>query len=185
MREDLENVAYIAMMGEIDVRAVESLIKTVSDVPKETDVIYLMLSTIGGSVSHGFAIYNFLRALRYKVVIHNIGNVDSIGNIIFLAGEDRYATENALFLYHKVKIGVKPKFVDMSLAQEKLDGIRKDEYRINEIYKARTRMTNEELINAFEIGEFKTAQIALENGIIHDIRNLPEITRVAVVDICQ
>ena len=40
----------------------------------------------------GVAIYTTLRALPLDLTTHNIGNVDSIGNIIFLAGARRYAS---------------------------------------------------------------------------------------------
>src|SRR3546814_4408950 len=51
--------------------------------------LYFLFSTPGGSVMHGMNIYNVLRALPARLVFHNVGNVDSIGNAIFLAGDIR------------------------------------------------------------------------------------------------
>lgn len=181
--KEQEKVSYIALMGEINANSAEKLMKVVSGLSEQTKTIYLLFATSGGSVPHGFAIYNFLRALPYKIIIHNIGNVDSIGNVIFLAGDERYATEYALFLYHRVKVDPKLKLIDLSFTQEKLDGIKKDEYRIGEIYKERTHLSEDEVKSFFNIGEFKNARTALDQGIIHDIRDLPKIKKVVVVEV--
>ena len=37
------------------------------------------------------AVYNAMIAMPYPIITHNIGNVDSIANVIFLAGGTRYA----------------------------------------------------------------------------------------------
>lgn len=42
-----------------------------------------MLSTPGGSVMNGLNLYNVLRALPFKIITHNVGNVDSIGMQLF------------------------------------------------------------------------------------------------------
>lgn len=44
--------------------------------------------------------YNFLLALPIPVHTHNLGTVESMGNIIFLAGERRTACEHSKFLFH-------------------------------------------------------------------------------------
>lgn len=36
---------------------------------------------------NGMNLYNVLRPIPFLLVTHNVGNVDSIGNAIFLAGE--------------------------------------------------------------------------------------------------
>jgi ATP-dependent protease ClpP protease subunit len=48
-----------------------------------------MLSSPGGHVMLGMNLYNVLRALPIKLTTHNVGNVDSIGNAVFLAGNPR------------------------------------------------------------------------------------------------
>jgi len=185
MKKNCNGVAYVAMMGEIDVKAAESLIQTISALPEHTHTVYLLFSTIGGSVCHGFAIYYFLRALPYKIITHNIGNVDSIGNIIFLAGEERYSTKHSLFLCHRVKVEHRMRMLDLSIAQERLNGIEKDEERIREIFRTHTRISDEDLNSFFDIGEYKTAEMALQSGMIHDIRNLPCLKKVSVIEICK
>ncbi len=52
--------------------------------------IHLLLSTPGGSVAHGIAIYNFLRGIPVEILTHNFGTVDSIGIIVFGSISESY-----------------------------------------------------------------------------------------------
>lgn len=79
---------YVAFSAEINPTTTESLIATAANcVNQGFQRFYLLLSTPGGSVMHGINLYNVLRSLPFELVIHNVGNVDSIGNAIFLRRE--------------------------------------------------------------------------------------------------
>jgi len=65
-----------------------------------TKEIYLHFASFGGNTAAGIAAYNVLRALPVKLITHNIGNIDSVANIIFLAGEERFAVPHATFMFH-------------------------------------------------------------------------------------
>ena len=71
-----------------------------------TDHFYVLLSTPGGQVTSGLTVYNFLRSIPAKVTMHNIGNVDSIGNAIFLAADERFACAHSTFMFHGVGFDV-------------------------------------------------------------------------------
>src|SRR5437773_7862504 len=71
-----------------------------------TKEIYLLLAPLGGNVPAGIAAYNALRALPVKLITHNIGNVDSIANILFLAGQERLAVPHSTFMFHGVRFDV-------------------------------------------------------------------------------
>ena len=53
-------------------------------------------------------LYNYLQALQggLKVTMHNIGNIDSIANVIFLSGGQRFASPNASFHFHGVSMNI-------------------------------------------------------------------------------
>lgn len=87
--------AYVSFSGEINVGTTELLLATMANVANQgIPEVHLLISTPGGSVMNGINIYNVLRGLPLKLVTHNVANVDSIGNAIFLAGEERYACAN-------------------------------------------------------------------------------------------
>lgn len=83
---------YVSFSAEINVGTTEALIAALAQLASQgVPNVYLMLSTPGGSVMHGITLYNTLRAFPFALTTHNMGNVDSIGNAVFLAGETRYA----------------------------------------------------------------------------------------------
>jgi hypothetical protein len=78
---------YINFSAEIVPSTTETLIATVGNAANQgVKTVYLMLSTPGGQVMNGLNLYNVLRGLPVELITHNVGNVDSIGNTIFMAG---------------------------------------------------------------------------------------------------
>jgi ATP-dependent protease ClpP protease subunit len=69
-------------------------------IQKGASEIVIKIATMGGECSYGFSLYNFLITLPVPVHTHNLGTVESMGNIIFLAGERRTACKHSKFLFH-------------------------------------------------------------------------------------
>jgi len=67
--------------------------------------IELHMSTEGGNMTAGFALYFFLKSLPLPLTTHNIGSVESVGVVIFLAGGRRYACPGTRFLVHPLHWG--------------------------------------------------------------------------------
>src|ERR1700693_1950735 len=94
---------YGVFQSIIDVKTSQQLISTVSQLINQgATSIELLLSTPGGEVSSGLTIYNFLNSIPIPINTHNIGNVDSIGNAMFLAGATRKACKHSTFMFHGV-----------------------------------------------------------------------------------
>lgn len=62
--------------------------------------LQLNIATMGGDCAYGFSLYNYLLALPIPVDTHNLGTVESMGNILYLAGERRTACPLSKFLFH-------------------------------------------------------------------------------------
>ena len=69
-------------------------------VEADASKLIVTIATMGGECSYGFSIYNFLTALPVPVHTHNLGTVESMGNIIYLAGARRTACRCSKFLFH-------------------------------------------------------------------------------------
>ena len=65
-----------------------------------TPELHLFLSSTGGSLAEGFALYNFLRSLPLELTTHNIGSIESVANVVFLAADQRCAAPDTHFLLH-------------------------------------------------------------------------------------
>jgi ATP-dependent protease ClpP protease subunit len=134
-------VVYISFSAEINAHTTESLLAVAARcVEQKVGEVCLMISTPGGNVMNGMNIYNVLRAMPFKLITHNVGNVDSIGNVIFLAGETRYASPHSTFMFHGVAFdsvaGVK---LDERLLKERLNGVLTEQGRIASIIAERTK----------------------------------------------
>lgn len=67
--------------------------------------INLHISSQGGETGAGFTAYNFLKSLPVMLRTHNISNIESIANIVFLAGKERFANPISRFLLHPLLWG--------------------------------------------------------------------------------
>jgi Protease subunit of ATP-dependent Clp proteases len=67
--------------------------------------IELHMSTEGGNMTAGFALYFFLKSLPLPLTTWNVGSVESVGVAIFLAGQKRYACPGTRFLIHPLHWG--------------------------------------------------------------------------------
>lgn len=179
-----DGVAYIFFCGGIDENSVHEMVETITaKIPHDVRTLYILMSTNGGSVGLGFVLYNFLRALPYKIVMHNIGSIESIGVVIFLAGEERYTNANGTFLIHRVSGMLSTEIVGHISLREKLGGIDLEENRIKTVLLENSTMPPEEIGALFIEGQLKDANYAWEKGIIHEIRDiiLPSAAKIWVI----
>jgi ATP-dependent protease ClpP protease subunit len=164
--------AFISFSAEIVPQTTEALILALTNfVNQGFQEINLLLSTPGGSVMHGITIYNVLRGLPIKLTTHNIGNVDSIGTVVYLAGDQRYACPQSTFMLHGVALGVTTpmQFFERNL-RERLASVQADQERIKAIYRDRAGI-NPEVAEQFFLGESTiSANDAIGNGLAHEVR---------------
>jgi ATP-dependent Clp protease protease subunit len=119
---DIENRSlYICDVEDFGVddkvRAI-SLMEKISNKP-----IHVYISSYGGSVYDGFALYDALKESGCKVHTYACGKAMSMGLIIFLAGDKRSAGENATFMAHQVSSVTYGKLSDLKADVEETDRI--------------------------------------------------------------
>lgn len=166
--------AYVNFAAEIIPHTAESLMAAMSNlVNAGVSSIYLMLSTPGGSVPHGITLYNFLRSLPCPLVIHNIGNVDSIGNAVFLAADVRYASPHSTFMFHGVGWDMQQGTrLEEKQVKEILDGILSSQKRIGDIVQERSSIKAEDIGSLFLEAKTLDAATATSLGIVHELRDV-------------
>ena len=131
-----KKVAYVSFSAEIVPKTTEALLGMCADLSNKgvEEQFILLLSTPGGSVMHGLTIYNTLKALPFKLITHNVGSVNSIGNVIFLAGDERYCCPTATFMFHGVGFDVNGHMrLEEKNLKERLDSIRADQKKISQV----------------------------------------------------
>jgi ATP-dependent protease ClpP protease subunit len=173
---------YINFSAEIIPSTTETLIATIGNaVNQGVKTVYLMLSTPGGQVMNGLTIYNVLRGLPITLVTHNVGNVDSIGNTIFMAGTKRYACPHSTFMFHGVSTQLQATvssptgplaILGEKELRERLGAIQADQKRIGSVIKDSTRLDESAIDTLFLEAQTKDANWALACGIIDEIRDV-------------
>ena len=169
-------IVYVSFSAEINPNTTESLIALMTTcATMEVSKVYLLLSTPGGSVMNGLNTYNILLGMPFELITHNIGNVDSIGNAIFLSGSKRYATSTATFMFHGVGIdydkNVKFRLEEKNL-KEHLNNILSDQKRIGDIICGRTNISIRESNRLFRNAQTKDVRYAIDKGIIDEVRDV-------------
>lgn len=176
---------FVTFSAEVNPNTTESLIACLSNmanngVPKVT----LLLSTPGGSVMNGINLYNVLRAMPFELITHNVGNVDSIGNAIFLAGSQRLACAHSTFMFHGVGFdfpqGIR---LEQAFLEERLENILADQKRIGGIIQERTTLTEEQIADLFRGQRTKDAAYAVGCGIVHEIKEVNVPTGIPVISL--
>lgn len=97
---DLDN--RVIELGDIDELS-NDIIRAFKLMEKESSKpITIVVSSFGGCVYTGLRFYDLLNNSKCKIITRAEGYVMSMGTIIYLAGDERYALPNTTFMFHEV-----------------------------------------------------------------------------------
>jgi ATP-dependent Clp protease, protease subunit len=165
--------AYISFSANILPNTTDALIAAVANlINRGVRRVHLLLSTPGGSVMHGITLHNVLRGFPIELTTHNVGNVDSIGSVVFLAGTRRYACPHSTFMFHGVSANLQAAPAPERFLIERLESVQADQRRIAAIVTANTRMDEATVESFFLQAATRTAEQAVQDGLIHEIRDV-------------
>jgi len=164
---------YMNYYEQIDQGRVKVLMSFLTNLVAKNDpgTLYFLYSSTGGDVNAGIVLYNFLRALPVKVVMHNTGAIDSIATVVFLAGEERYAAKHSSFLLHGVTSTFPEKHtLGLTQAREIVSRMEQDQKKIAGIIGEHTKLSLDAIEKLLIQGEAKGSQFAKNEGFIDSIR---------------
>lgn len=136
------------------------------------DEVHLLLNTPGGTVADGIGIYNLLRAVPASIVTYNMGSVNSIGNVIYQAGNRRICAQTSSFMFHGVGFDIANARMELKQLKEKVDGIHNDQAMISDIMVRHTGLGSDDVDQLFLDMAFLSAQEALKRGITDEVRDI-------------
>lgn len=138
--------------------------------------IYFQFSSGGGHVDSAITLYNFLKSLPCEIVMHNTGSIDSAANVVFMAGDRRYAVAHTSFLFHGVGYTFGQPGLTRAQINEGLSVVDIAEEKIAGILAAHTQLTASEIKKLFVEGKSQSATFAKQKGVISELREviLPE-----------
>ena len=165
---------YLSFTAKVNDQTTTALMNTLAAALQQgMKELTLMLSTPGGSVMHGMTLYNYLTALPIDLSTYNIGNVDSIGAIVFLAGKKRYACPHSTFMLHPVAFGFQGsqnyEQPDLTAIVQSLEA---DQARIASIYAERSGLQKANALGLFNQQKTYSASEAQSFGFVQEVKPL-------------
>jgi ATP-dependent protease ClpP protease subunit len=139
--------------------------------------MYLLLSSEGGSVEEAFSLYNLIRALPVKTTTVNMGQIASAGNILFLAGDDRWSCDHSYFHFHNLGFFYdKPQSLHRIQMLDHAQILDVERQLYKSIFKERTSLSDEDFdtLKFLEDPLIKDVGFAKEKGIIQEI-GMPQL----------
>lgn len=104
-------VLTLNFMGRINSENVKSVQDLIKGQTNPIESLIVNISSDGGEVTYGIALYNYLKSMPFPVYTHNLGDVSSAAVLLYLAGEIRTAAPNSRFMIHPLTIELNGNFV--------------------------------------------------------------------------
>ena len=171
--EPIENTdERIVILNDVEESEISDVIKTLfSLAQKNTNPIFLILNTFGGSVYDMFALYDAIKYVQHfgiEVNTIGLGKIMSAGVILLSSGTKRKIGKNATIMVHQLSddfisgkiFAVNKEFEEMRRLQEKY----------TRILCENTRISKEKFDELIETGGdiYFSSEFAIENGIVDE-----------------
>ncbi len=129
--------------------------------------IHLLIQSSGGVVGDGIAMHNYILRLPVEVVTYNIGGVESVAVLPYLAGKLRRVSKNATFLIHPTTCGMTRATADQLRAKANDSDIY--DANVEEILRAFLKMPESKWAVHATGDLLLSAKDALDFGMAHEI----------------
>jgi ATP-dependent protease ClpP protease subunit len=164
---------YLGFNAAIDRKAAEQLTIMVADAIRNGfQEINICMSSLGGVLDHTYYAFNILESLSIKIVTWNVGNIQSAANILYLCGDERYATPASTFFFHQTAGDFAGGRITEPVLQGKLTSLQHDDTRSAAIIAAKTGKTLQDVRSWQNTELVMDTTAALAHGIIDSVRSL-------------
>ena len=164
--ETKDNEADVTIFGDITSRPwlssdVSAYMLSKQIAGLDVDTINVHLSSYGGEVAEGLAIYNSLKQHKAKIRTYCDGFACSIASVIFMAGEERIMSNASLLMIHNAWSYIQGNAEEMRKTADDLDKI--SQASVN-TYLEHSTLTEEKVKQLMDDESWITPQEALEYG---------------------
>ena len=161
--------AYIRFMAPVLSETTDQLFRIIdAKLREQVERLHLMISSPGGSVFHGLSICNFLKGAPIEVYTYNFASVDSIGVVVFCAGDRRFSVPHARFLIHGVQANFRGnQSLDEKGLEERLKGLQIDYQNIARVIADTTQKSANEVQEDMNARTTLNPEEAKDYGLVH------------------
>ena len=164
---------YLNFNLDVNPLSIQALFKVVQEqLGHGMKKLNLLISSPGGNVDPGIAVYNFLKGLPIEVTTHNYGSCDSIAALIFCTGIRRFTVSNSRFLIHGLSLPINQGqvFSETSLS-ESLNSLKNQRETIAKIIAKECKRKLEDVEKDMLHGIILAPEEAMKYGLVTEIKN--------------
>ena len=136
-------------IGSVSEQSVSDFISTIENIKTPINSITINISSLGGSVTPGITMYNYLKSKQFNIITHNLGEVSSAALLIYLGGKIRTAEDISKFMLHPITICINESSTYYKV-QEILNGVEADIQNYSNIINIETNNLNKKYDNEIE-----------------------------------
>ena len=136
-------------------------------------LIKLRINSAGGQVFDAIAIYNYLISLNAEIYVYIDGIAASAASLIAMAGDKIFMPKNALIMIHNPSSIAQGNSDELKEAADSLDKVRSS---MIEIYKSKTGLDAEKLLDMLNAETYLNAEEAFKLKFCTDIIDSQDIT---------
>jgi ATP-dependent protease ClpP protease subunit len=168
------NTIYINFIAEINDKTTSLLLYILTEQLRAgVNSFRINISSGGGLVNYSVSIFNFLNGLtNITIHTHNLGQIDSGANLIFLAGQKRTASKASTFLLHPPQMNFQGQGLlgfSIETLRERLNSLEKDQHKMAEIISSKINRSTEDIVKMFNERKTYSSSEAKELGFISEI----------------
>lgn len=156
----------IHLYGDIDDALSYRFSVALGIMDREDGDITIHLSSTGGSVEDGFAIYDAIKMARNRVVVVGHGPIMSMAAVVMQAAELRLMAPNARFMIHDGHVGVETTATKFAATAREMGRLLE---RMVEIFAERTGTSHEKILHLLNAETYLDGAEALAAGFIDGI----------------
>jgi len=161
----------IKIFGDIDELMKDTIVSNLHILDGTTGMVTVLLSSDGGCVDNGLAIYDAIKSMKNAVRIIGYGGVSSMASVIMQAGDERFMSVNSYMMLHEGTAAFEGSRLNRK-AWERLHKIQEE--LIYDIYRdsiiVKKRITKKALVDKVEKADWVlTASEAVAWGLVDKV----------------
>ena len=164
---------FIGFNAAIDRRASEQFASIFANaVSNGFKEVSLCISSIGGILDHAYYLCNVIDAFDVKVITYNVGNIQSSANLLFLCGDERYASTGATFFFHQTGFDPPNTRITDDYVRDRIKAIEYDDARTAQYIAGKTGATTQAVREWQKSEKLMTTEEAISHNIISSVRDM-------------
>ena len=169
----------IYLLNEIQHVEINTVIKTIEEARSDALEkghqleVDLYIQSRGGSINYALSLFNYLKSLHQEATIrtYNLSSISSAANVIFCAGEQRYAFPYSRFLFHEPRLRLNKREREQEY-EVLLRDFRTASTLIKSVLKECSNFSQTQIDQYHTNGDVLTAEFALKHGYVTQIEGM-------------